>query len=134
MKNKKKKYFLFGPLLPYLIPLVAFSCKHDLHPENDTCLKGRIIGNGCNIEGYLIELVDYYNTDIEVGSVTIGDQKYDDVIMTFSLSPYEHWKIEDEISFNLGDVPVEEDSHLCQDLYATAPAYNLVEISKLECL
>ncbi len=44
------------------------------------------------------------------------------------------WQIGDKIYFDISNTPVEKNSYLCQDFYLSAPPYNLIKISKSECL
>jgi len=114
--------------------IMAFSCSETLKPESSDCLSGIIIGNGCTAEGYLIEVTDLKDKDIEVGSVTIASTKYFNVIMSHELPGTDEWQIGDKIYFEISEIPVEQDSYICQDLYAAAPPYNLIRISQNNCL
>jgi len=110
---------------------LVFGCSDTLEPENPNCLTGVIIGNGCTAEGYLIEVTDLRGKVIEIGTVTMASKTYFNVIMTFPGTP--DWQIGDKIYFEISEIPAEK-NYICQDLYAAAPLYNLIRISKNKCL
>lgn len=111
--------------------LIGMGCAENVTSESRNCLSGVIIGNGCTNEGYLIEVRDLKGKEIEVGSVTMGSQTYSKVIMFFPGT--DDWLVGDKIYFEISEIPVEK-YLICQDFYATAPHYNLITISKNNCL
>ena len=110
------------------------SCTDSVKPASAFCLTGTIIGNGCTAEGYLIEVTDRKGKEIEVGSVTIANKTYLNVIMSLKLPGTYDWQIGDKIYFEISENPVSRDSYTCQDLYPAAPPNNLINVSKNNCL
>lgn len=114
--------------------IMGFSCTDSTKPVSRNCLSGVIIGNGCTNEGFLIDVAELKDEEIEVASVKITNKTYFNVIMSLRLPNEDYWQVGDIIYFEISEIPVEKDSYFCQDLYLTAPTYNLIRISKNNCL